>query len=56
MCTVAFNKNSQATRVKTLHSGSYMFIHTKDVISTDDYLESLGSDEMTAYGIVYFDF
>jgi len=37
-------------------SGSYMFIHTKDVISTDDYLESLGSDEMTAYGIVYFDF
>ena len=37
-------------------SGSYMFIHAKDVISTDNYLESLGSDEMTSYGIVYFDF
>lgn len=37
-------------------SGSYMYIHAKDVLSTNDYLESLGSDDVTAYGIVYFDF
>lgn len=34
----------------------YMFIEARDVIGTDNYIESLGSDDVTSYGIVYFDF
>ncbi|APD95421.1 hypothetical protein BM523_16260 [Alteromonas mediterranea] len=37
-------------------ASGYISLEAYDVQSTTDYLESLNSDDVTAYGIVYFDF
>ena len=37
-------------------ASGYIGLEAYDVQSTNDYLESLKNDDVTAYGMVYFDF